>query len=145
MATATGFLEDTRRLIEQIRHVRELIAEADSMLDVQGYDPSRERVSGGSSRDRLAESLGRLQDYRDGLAGLLDDYTALMRFAESAVSRLSDERHVQVINMRDLEGADWQTIAEAMSYTERHAKRIYAKAVAALDAVLAEGRGDAAP
>lgn len=142
MATATEFLEDTRRLIEQIRHTEEAIRALDSMLDVQGYDPSRERVSGGSRRDRLAESLGRLQGYRDELAGLLDDYAALQRFADSVVARLPDARHRKVLNMRYLEGADWGTVRKAIGYSERQAQRIYAAAMESLEAVLTEGRGE---
>ena len=142
MATATGFLEDTRRLIEQMRHTEEAIRALDSMLDVQGYDPSRERVSGDSRHDRLAESLGRLQDYRDELAGLLDDYTALQRFADSVVARLPDARHGQIISMRYLEGKDWRAVSKAMGYSQTQTYRLHREALDALEAALAEGRGE---
>ena len=142
MPTAKGFLEDTRRLAERIRRTREMIEAADSMLGVRGCDPAFERVSGGSRRDRLAESLDRLQGYRDELAGLLDDYIALQRFACSVVDRLPDPRHGQVISMRYLEGREWREIARKTAYSQTQLFRLHRAALASLEAVRAEGETD---
>ncbi|MEG2369342.1 MAG: sigma factor-like helix-turn-helix DNA-binding protein, partial [Raoultibacter sp.] len=136
---AKGFLNDTRCLTEQIRHTQEKLTQIDAMLGVSGLDISQERVSGTKSHDRLTESLDKLQDYREELAGLIVDYIALQRFAESVIMRLEDSRYQQVINLRYMEGMGWRKIAKAMIYSERNVRNIHKDALEALDAVLAEG------
>lgn len=134
--TAEGFLRDMQCVAEQVRHTQCEIAELDAMLDVSGFDPSRERVGGTRSRDRLAESLHKLQSRRDELAGLLDDYMALQRFADRVIGMVPDPACRRVLNMRYVEGVECGKVAEALCYSEGHERRIHRKAIAILDAVL---------
>lgn len=143
--SAKGFLEDARSLEAQIEHVQWRIARLDSMLDASGYDPARERVGGTRGGDRLAESLDDLAGYRDELAGLIGDYIALQRFAEGVVDRLEDPRYQQVLRLRFFEGMAWPRAAAAMGYSERRAFQLHGEALAELDAVLAEARGEQPP
>ncbi|WP_080797874.1 sigma factor-like helix-turn-helix DNA-binding protein [Arabiibacter massiliensis] len=140
--TARGFLEDARRLQERIRHASEQVEQADALLGLHGLDSARERVGGLRHADSLAERVGDLQRYRDDLAGLLADYVELQRFASGVIARLPDARHQQVLNMRYLEGREYCDIAAAMGYGERRAYSLHRDSLAALDAVLAEGRGE---
>lgn len=137
--TAAGFLNDARCLAEQIRHVREKIEQTDAMLDVRGYDPTRERVSGSGRGDVLAERLEDLQRYRDELAGLLATYLELQRFAGRVVGSLDDPRHAQVLNMYYLEDASMREVSQATGYSEPHVKRLKREALESLDAMLAQG------
>lgn len=143
--SAKGFLEDVRSLAAQIEHTQWRIARLDSMLDASGYDPSRERVGGTKGRDRLAESLDNLAAYREELAELIDDYVSLQRFAEGVIDRLEDPRHRQVLRLRFFVGMAWPRTAAAMGYSERRAFQLHGEALAALDAVLAEARGEQPP
>lgn len=136
--TAAGFLNDARCLAEQIRHAREKIEQTDAMLDVRGYDPTRERVSGSGKGDVLAERLEDLQRYRDELAGLLATYLELQRFAGRVVGSIDDPRHAQVLNMFYLEDAPIRRIAKSMGYSETRIKQIKREALKSLDAMLAQ-------
>ena len=140
--TAKGFLEDARRLQEAIRHASEQIERADAMLGLHGLDTARERVSGGGRADMLAENVGRLQGYRDELAGLLATYLELQRFADRTIAKLRHARHQQVLNMRYLEGKEWRQIARETSYSLSNVYELHRQAHAELDDVLAGGNVD---
>lgn len=140
--SARGFLEDARRLQERIRSASERIEQADAILGLGGVSMGRDRVSGSSRATDLSESVQRLQDYRAELAGLLDDYVELQRFADGVIARLPDARHRQVLSMRYLEGREPRQIARAMRYSESNVRRLRREALAALDDALAEGRGE---
>lgn len=139
--TAEGFLRDVQCMAEQVRHTQCEIAELDAMLDVSGFDPSRERVGGTRERDRLAESLHNLQSRRDELAGLLDDYIALQRFADRVIGMVPDPACRQVLNMRYVEGSTSNEVAKALAYSDRNERRLHAKALKMLEAVLSQACG----
>lgn len=138
--TARGFLEDALKIQERIRHASEQIEQIDALLGLHGLDAARERV-GGSRRDDLAERVDELLRYRDELAGLLADYVELQRFAGRVIESLDDYRHIQVLNMRYLEGREHCDIAKAMGYSERREYALHREALDALDGILREAEG----
>lgn len=141
-ASAKGFLEDTQRLTERIRHTQDMLERTEALLDIRGISTTRQRVSGTRGRDRLADSLDKLQTYRDELAGLLADYMELQRFADRVIARLDDPRHQEVLARRYFEGMKWLQIAKAMTYSTSQVFQLHRNAIAALDAALADARGE---
>lgn len=69
----------------------------------------------------------------------------MQRFAEGVIDRLEDPRHRQVLRLRCFEGMAVPRAARAMGYSERSVNRLFASALAAPDASLAEARGEQPP
>lgn len=135
---AERFLESVKQAKERARHAQEEVLEIESFLDVQGFDPDRERVSGSRNSDGLIEQLCKLQERRDLLARLIEEWLDYVRRADEVISLISDARYVQCLNMHYLEGIKWEDVAAAMNYSQASVKSWKDPALEALEIALNE-------
>lgn len=136
---AERFLESVRQAKERARHAQEEVLEIEAFLDVQGFDPSRERVRGLSAGgDMLTLRLQKLQERRDLLARLIEEWLAYVRRADEVINLIPDARYVQCLNMHWLEGMAWGKVAKAMGYSVPSVKLWRNPALEALERALNE-------
>ena len=115
---AERFLESVKQAKERARHAQEEVLEIEAFLDVQGFNPGKERVSGSRNGDRLAEQLHRLDERRDELARLIEEWLGYVCRADEVINLIPDARYVQCLNMHYLEERKWDDVAIAMSYAQ---------------------------
>jgi len=135
---AERFLESVKQAKERARHAQEEVLEIEAFLDVQGFDPAKPRVSGSRGGDRLAEQLHKLDERRELLANLIEEWLAYARRADDVIGLIPDARYVQCLNMHYLEGAKWDDVAVAMSYARVTVRSWKNPALEALELAISE-------
>lgn len=111
-----GFDFDIERLEKQIEKTRRL-------LELQGvsYD---EKVSTGSSANRLVDDLVALLDYMEELRDLQGAYIDQQRKMEYVIRHIRNPWQRQAVSLRYVSGLSYSEIGERMGYTKNGAKAL---------------------
>lgn len=115
---ARAWLEHVARLkhaVDASRDTRDLF---EALLDsATGIDYSREHVSGGEYKDRIVETIAKLDEARAQWAANLASYTDEAVDASKRINRLEDAAERRALIAHYVDGKTWERICIMMDYS----------------------------
>ena len=111
------------------------------LAQVERLKSLRERVTasfsetpkGGGCGDRVAEVTAKIYSMLEDINRDIDAYVDLKADIRKLVSKVQDERYRMVLEYRYLCSYNWEEIAKAMSYDERHVTKLHGWALNHID------------
>ena len=121
---------------EQIQQLRAL---AERRTAVYG----REKVGGNGAADRRMDVVARIVDAERELDAKIDRMIAMRAEIREVIGRVPDERMRVLLELRYLNGRNWEDVAEKMNYTTRNIYNLHSAALKIVAPLIAEVEGSA--
>lgn len=87
--------------------------------------------------DKVGDIVGKIAELDDEIDNKIEDLVDLKLEATRLIDQL-DARESLLLDMRYIQGKEWEEIARVFSYEERSIHRIHSKALNQLDGILAK-------
>ena len=126
---AKRFLRGYRALIvrreslyREIERLRESVTGTTAQL-------KQDVISGGGASDRMGETVARIVDAEAALQPALEEITRKITDIMAAINSVPDEMQKTVLTLRYIEGMDWISISEKISYEISNTYIIHGRAL----------------
>ena len=86
-------------------------------------------ISGGGASDRMGETVARIVDAEAALQPALEEITRKITDIMAAINSVPDEMQKTVLTLRYIEGMDWISISEKISYEISNTYIIHGRAL----------------
>ena len=113
-------------LLREIERLRESLTGVTAPLK---DDP----VQGSGASDRMADTVARIVDAEEALNPALTEINDRIREILAAIDSVPDEMEKTVLTLRYIEGLDWISVSQRISYEERQTFVIHGRALAAVN------------
>lgn len=140
---AKRYMQHIRSLNHSVRMLRSEIDELRDMAGgLSGIDYARPQVRTSPSADAVPNAVIRIDSLASELEAELSDYIAEKERAHRALAEV-DGLYAELLAYRYLEGKSWADVADALGYSEVHARTVlHDDALAALYPYLPHGWRD---
>lgn len=125
--------QKTRRRIAVLQSELYQIRDLTEQITV---DPTREKIQSSGSKDRLGDTVAKMVDKEVEIMAEITLAFGALNAIEDAINHIEDPDEQYVLQLRYIEGLDWQETAKKMNVHERTAQRIEDKAKMSLFVVL---------
>lgn len=129
--TAKEYLKQLRRadmIINQ--RIRERDNLKGRLADIGSPDYSRERVRTSPAADaRYERGIARVADIEAEIGRMIDSHAALRHRIIGEIQSLGDDRHVEILYRRYVEGEGFGAIAAGMGYTYQYVVVLHGRAL----------------
>lgn len=115
-------LEDKREIIRS-----ELMPKSPMMSDMPKAH---------SQTDRMADYMAKIEKLEEDINQARSQMLEKMIFVSELIAKVDDTAIYQVLYYRYIKGSKWETIAEALGYTDRHLYRLRLQGLEAVSALL---------
>ena len=122
-------------LLREIERLRESLTGITAPLK---DDP----VQGSGAADRMADTVARIVDAEEALEPALSEINGKIKEIMAAIDSVPDEMGKTVLTLRYIEGLDWISVSERISYEERQTFVIHGRALAAVNRWLSRERSE---
>ena len=128
--TAKEYLQQAYKMDKRIRILQGKVDKLRSALEY--HSPSFDSCGGGSSADRMPDTISKIMEYEQHAAQLqaefVDTYTAI----DKAIHSVEDETLREVLERRYLLYQKWEQIAQEMHRDLRWVYRLHGKALSCI-------------
>ena len=93
-------------------------------------------VSGGSSQDKLGNTMAKIIDLQAEINADIDSLVAAKRAVGHVLDRLDDDRQYDILHKRYIQYKSWEQIAAEMHYTYRWVCIMHGRALKSVDTIL---------
>ena len=135
----TSFLRGYQRARARIVFLQTELGELQDLCERITVDPTKEKIQSSGSKDRLGDTVARIADKETEIMSEVAHAFDTLNEIESALSKIDDPEEQLVLQIRYIEGRDWEYTARKMNVNKRTAQRLNDRAKMSLFVVLKSG------
>lgn len=117
--------EQAKAWLEHIAKLKYAVTSSHNMVDMfealadqaRGLDPAHEHVTGGQYKDRLAETIIKLDEAREQWSANLTAYTQEAKDAALRISNLPDAVERAALLLHYVDGKTWERVCVQLDYS----------------------------
>lgn len=131
--TAEQYLYRYQNARIEIRRLKGVLAEVESIADAKSLDTSREPVQTSGASDIVGSVAAKAADLQCVLNDRLLEAFDLLVETEAVIEQVKDARERALLTKRFIEGLSWVRVADEMYISRRHIWRVRDRALESVE------------